>query len=342
MLMLPLPFFIAFALGLYLLREALTDRDPGLAQQGFRWLIALCILHAVLTGLVWGYGLNRLRPVLPVTASLLPVLVWLGFHALVDPQPGRLMTPVLLRLLPTLAVLLAHAVMPAAIDLLVILIFAGHAVLLWRMGGSGPDALAATALQDATRIHRAIRLASVALAANAVVDVAIFADYALAGGQHVPGLLSLFSVAILLALSGLAVLGNEVNPVPDGHDAPADDTAGDEVPPDLSAIAAQVEAFLRETRLYTQPDLTLSRIGRRLGLPARHVSTAINRQHGVNVSHYINSFRLDEACRLLAGSDLSVTEVHLEAGFQTKSNFNREFRRRFGQSPSEWRQAHRP
>ncbi len=76
-------------------------------------------------------------------------------------------------------------------------------------------------------------------------------------------------------------------------------------------------------------------------MPARHVSTAINRQHGVNVSHYINGFRLDEACRLLAETDLSVTEVHLEAGFQTKSNFNREFRRKFGQSPSEWRQAHR-
>jgi AraC-like DNA-binding protein len=339
MLMLPLPFLISFALGLYILREALSERELGLAQQSFRWLIALCILHSVLIGLVWGYGLDRLRPVLPVTASLLPVLVWLGFRALVDPQLSQLMTAVLLRLLPTLAVLLAHAIMPEAIDLLVILIFSSHAVMLWRMGGSGPDALAETAIQDAARIHRAIRLAALALAGNAMVDVAIFADYALAAGKHVPGMLSLCSVAILLALSGLAVLGNEVSPVLDAHDAPIDPPTSDEVPLDLAAIAARVDAFLRETRLYTQPDLTLSRIGRRLGMPARHVSTAINRQHGVNVSHYINSFRLDEACRLLAGTDLSVTEVHLEAGFQTKSNFNREFRRRFGQSPSEWRQS---
>ncbi len=230
MLMLPLPFFIAFALGLYLAREALTEREPGLARQGFRWLIALCILHAVLIGLVWGYGLDRLRPVLPVTASLLPVMAWLGFRALVDPQPGPSMTAVALRLLPTLAILLAHAVLPAAIDFLVIAIFAGHAIALWRMGGSGPDALASTALQDATRVHRAIRLAALALAANAAVDMAIFADYALAGGQHVPGLLSLFSVAILLALGGLAVLGNEVNAVPEAADAAAEGPAVEGVP----------------------------------------------------------------------------------------------------------------
>lgn len=107
MLRLRLPFFIAFAVGQYLLREALAERDPGLARQGFRWLIALCILHAVLIGLVWGYGLNRLCQVLPVMARL-------GFTALVNPQPGPSLTAVALQILPTPVILPALAVLTEA------------------------------------------------------------------------------------------------------------------------------------------------------------------------------------------------------------------------------------
>ena len=44
-----------------------------------------------------------------------------------------------------------------------------------------------------------------------------------------------------------------------------------------------------------------------------------------------------EACRLLAETEEPITTVMFKAGFQTKSNFNREFRRVAGTSPSEWR-----
>ena len=56
-------------------------------------------------------------------------------------------------------------------------------------------------------------------------------------------------------------------------------------------------------------------------------------------SQYINRLRVQEACRLLAGSDMSVTQVIYAAGFNTKSNFNREFTRNTGQTPSAWRAA---
>jgi AraC-like DNA-binding protein len=46
-----------------------------------------------------------------------------------------------------------------------------------------------------------------------------------------------------------------------------------------------------------------------------------------NVSQYTNDFRIAEACRLLRETDMSVTAAMFESGFQTKSNFNREFRR---------------
>ncbi|MNN74956.1 HTH-type transcriptional activator RhaR [compost metagenome] len=74
-----------------------------------------------------------------------------------------------------------------------------------------------------------------------------------------------------------------------------------------------------------------------MGIPARKVSQAINQQAGMNVSQYVNQLRIQQAARWLSSSDRPVTEIMLEAGFSTKSNFNREFLRVQGMSPSEWR-----
>lgn len=71
--------------------------------------------------------------------------------------------------------------------------------------------------------------------------------------------------------------------------------------------------------------------------PARRISTAVNRLHAKNISQYISEFRIAEACRLLTETDEPVTRIMFDAGFQTKSNFNREFRRVTGMSPMAWR-----
>ena len=94
--------------------------------------------------------------------------------------------------------------------------------------------------------------------------------------------------------------------------------------------------------LYRDPDLSLSRLSRRLGVTARLVSEAVNRAAGKNFSQYVNEHRVRAACELLERTDAPVTQVMLEAGFVTKSNFNREFRRTTGESPSAWRARHRP
>ncbi|MEZ8387612.1 helix-turn-helix domain-containing protein, partial [Vibrio splendidus] len=42
---------------------------------------------------------------------------------------------------------------------------------------------------------------------------------------------------------------------------------------------------------------------------------------------------------LLMQSDEAITDIFLSSGFQTKSNFNREFSRITGQTPSEYRSS---
>lgn len=67
----------------------------------------------------------------------------------------------------------------------------------------------------------------------------------------------------------------------------------------------------------------------------KQLSGTINRVTGENVSRYINAARIFAAQRGLISGE-NVTAAMLEAGFNTKSNFNREFQRITGTSPSDW------
>ena len=88
--------------------------------------------------------------------------------------------------------------------------------------------------------------------------------------------------------------------------------------------------------MHLDPNLTLVRLARRLHLPEKRLSSAVNRATGGNVSRHVNAWRIRHACKLIeAGSP--VTEAMLESGFNTKSNFNREFKRVTGTAPSLWR-----
>ncbi len=87
--------------------------------------------------------------------------------------------------------------------------------------------------------------------------------------------------------------------------------------------------------MYLEPDLTLVRLARKLGIPSKQLSAAVNRHTQANISRFINQFRIEHACQLLETGE-SITNTMLKSGFNTKSNFNREFRRITGATPRSW------
>ena len=87
--------------------------------------------------------------------------------------------------------------------------------------------------------------------------------------------------------------------------------------------------------------LTLQRLARRIRLPEKRLSAAVNRVTMGNLSRHINRWRIDHACELIAAGE-TITEAMLASGFNTKSNFNREFRRVTGFSPAEWARQEAP
>ena len=99
----------------------------------------------------------------------------------------------------------------------------------------------------------------------------------------------------------------------------------------------EIEALLAETHLYRDPDLSLSRLARRLGQPVKSVSRTINAATGSSVSHYINGWRINEAADLLRTTSRKVDDISQACGFLSRSNFYREFHRIYGMTPAAYR-----
>lgn len=108
---------------------------------------------------------------------------------------------------------------------------------------------------------------------------------------------------------------------------------------EAQAIFNRWEQVVAERQLYKKEGgITLEQAGRILVIPARQISQAINRIYGGSFSQYLNDCRVKAAQVLLCDhSDMPITELMQEAGFSTKSNFNKEFLRVTGLSPSEYR-----
>jgi len=99
------------------------------------------------------------------------------------------------------------------------------------------------------------------------------------------------------------------------------------------------ERMVIERELYKKEGgITLEQAGRMLVIPARQISQAINRIYNSSFSQYLNDCRVKAAQALLSDNkEMSITTIMMEAGFSTKSNFNKEFLRVTGLSPSEFR-----
>ena len=58
-------------------------------------------------------------------------------------------------------------------------------------------------------------------------------------------------------------------------------------------------------------------------------------------SDFVSELRVGFACKLLMDNKLSITQICYESGFNTLSNFNKQFKNLKGQTPSEYRMAFR-
>lgn len=329
MLTLPIPLITALTLGFLLTRMLLRGRG----QPSLLVLIALCAAQGVVIALAQHYEIQMFLFVQPVTASMIPPVAWVSFLAsAVRPLSLRKDLP---HALAPVVVAVSVALGPDTLDVVIPGLFVFYAALIWRTCSKGPDVLTRLRLDAGDVPLRMWHVVAIALALSALSDGVIVLSQILGFGVWQPMIISVSTSAILLFI-GVVCLSKDLN-APDEQGAGFDDAGKVQRCVDHE-LYAHFEALMAREQLYLDPDLTLNTLARRLRVSAKTLSAAINTHTGENVSRTINAMRIEAAGAALVSGG-SVTSAMLTSGFNTKSNFNREFLRIHGLSPRIWMAA---
>jgi AraC-like DNA-binding protein/ligand-binding sensor protein len=84
-------------------------------------------------------------------------------------------------------------------------------------------------------------------------------------------------------------------------------------------------------------ELSLTDVAKAAGASVYHFCKVFHRATGLKFTDYVARVRLEDARSRLLNPNLRISEVAYDVGFQSLTQFNRTFKRVFGQSPSEFR-----
>lgn len=342
MLSIPVPFVVSLLFGLIAITLYIRYDEQAKLSCVF---LGLCAITTAVVGLRWAYQLPFLHYLQPVLASMIPVVAWITFS---NSAPSkRLYLHWIGPFVITLFVL-CHLFWPAPIDLLLTAIYLFYGINLIRHS-TQQSLMFNVALGSWDHVKKAENIAGWMLIFSAVIDAAMSADFAFNQGIWAAYILAIGHTILLPVLSFAVIVMGISTPIDEEtkHLVPS----YDEISPvkeesslseqDAQEIIAKLDQNMHDKQSYLDPDLTLAKLSKKIGVPAKQISIAVNQIHQRNISKLINEYRIKHAKNALTSSSDTITKVFLSSGFQTKSNFNREFLRVTGTTPSQYRKQAR-
>jgi transcriptional regulator GlxA family with amidase domain len=101
----------------------------------------------------------------------------------------------------------------------------------------------------------------------------------------------------------------------------------------------RIEIIHRYIRENLAADIAQQEIARRLGLSSPEFSRFFKAATGKTFVTFVNTLRVNEACRRLQNSSMPITEIAMACGYNNVSNFNRRFLELRGMNPSQYRRC---
>jgi AraC-like DNA-binding protein len=96
---------------------------------------------------------------------------------------------------------------------------------------------------------------------------------------------------------------------------------------------------MKDEAVYKKSDLTLDHLASRLNVHSNYLSQIINEKDGKNFYDFVNFYRLEEFKRLISDPrrrNSTLLSLAFDCGFNSKSSFNRHFKKVTGQTPSDY------
>ena len=101
----------------------------------------------------------------------------------------------------------------------------------------------------------------------------------------------------------------------------------------------ELTKLMQEEELYKNASLSLGDLAKRLDLHPNYLSQIINDKGGKSFYDFVNHYRVDEFKRLIENKDnekYTLMTLAFDCGFNSKSSFNRYFKKMTGQTPSQY------
>ncbi|MDV7144858.1 helix-turn-helix domain-containing protein [Tropicimonas sp. TH_r6] len=317
-------------------------RMPVFARTSFGVALISIAIVAVFVGVRFQFSDPVFIVLQPYLAAVTAPAFWLGFHALTTqngvPNSGAVRVAASIVALAWIIIAVPY---PWTASVAVILVNTIYAVRLLGLLRLPSERFVHIAPQADPALRTALGGCLAFITLVVIIDASVLITGMAAGEARAMALLS-DAAFLAVATISLGVVTGLALVI--GSDRQTEDEAQSIARPldEDRAIFEKLDVLMAEANLFQDPEITVARLGRRLGVPARSVSSAVNRVTGENTSRYINGLRVQHAVHLLESTTLPVTDVMLESGFISKSSFNTEFRRITGQTPSGHRKSHRP
>lgn len=131
----------------------------------------------------------------------------------------------------------------------------------------------------------------------------------------------------------------EISPAPVAENEETVTDKKSEQPEDMQTVRAQVEEYMVSNKPYTNPKLSLNELAGKLKLPPHTLSRVINDGFEKNFFDFINSYRIDEFKKRVDNpkfKNYTLLSIAYEVGFNSKTAFNRSFKKITGQTPRDY------
>lgn len=107
----------------------------------------------------------------------------------------------------------------------------------------------------------------------------------------------------------------------------------------IQKLYQQLGDLMLNEKLFTNPELSLSELAAKLSVHSNILSQVINTRESKNFFDYINTLRVEEFKKLALSPEhqkFTLLALAFDVGFNSKTSFNRNFKKVTGLSPSEY------
>jgi len=110
--------------------------------------------------------------------------------------------------------------------------------------------------------------------------------------------------------------------------------AQDECAPQHKSI---VDSVLLHMRDHFDKHITIEELARNVFLSKNYFARLFRETTGTSVNAFLQAIRIDEACKMLSSTELTVNDVANQCGYKDMKNFYNAFKKRMKMTPGEYR-----